>query len=340
MPILSICIPTYNRKTYLENTLDNLTREPLFVNTDQIQIVISDNCSTDDTQALCEKFAKKFPSKIKYIRQPEPLFAPLNIYGVLDYADGEYIKLQNDNIYFKPTELEKFVKIIQQEQKDIIFCINRENPKGETLVSYDNISDIVAAISYMTTWMVTYCFKRTSYKKLENPHRCMQQWVTSVDVLFRMVEQGNSLVCYYKNIFCIQPIEQKGASYNIAEVFGKNYLNLLKEQVNKGQLSLSVFNKEKRKLLLKHINPFYFDIRGQYTFQRTGYFKFLWADYRKNLYFYAALVPMFLGKVFFGCVVNMHKDSQYKYIHLLGFIKFKIKRRGKWRQGNEKKCQP
>ena len=332
MPILSICIPTYNRKTYLENTLDNLTREPLFADTDQIQIVISDNCSTDDTQALCEKFAKKFPSKIKYIRQPEPLFAPLNIYGVLDYADGEYIKLQNDNIYFKPTELEKFVKIIQQEQKDIIFCINQENPKGETLVSYDNISDIVASISYMTTWMVTYCFKRTSYKKLENPFLYATKWMGSVDVLFRMIERGNSLVCYYKNIFYIQLIEKKGASYNVAEVFGKNYLSLLKEYVAKGQLSPSVFNKEKRKLLLKHINPFYFDIRGQYTFQQTGYFKFLWADYRKNFYFYAALVPMWACKIFCGLIFNIKRDSQYRYIKLLGF-NFKTKRKRKNKKG-------
>ncbi|MCX8512062.1 MAG: glycosyltransferase, partial [Chthoniobacteraceae bacterium] len=45
---LSICIPTFNRSQYLRLTLESITNQELFQNSDEIEIVISDNCSSDD----------------------------------------------------------------------------------------------------------------------------------------------------------------------------------------------------------------------------------------------------------------------------------------------------
>lgn len=42
MVLLSICIPTYNRAKYLDITLNRITQEDIFLNTDKIEIVISD----------------------------------------------------------------------------------------------------------------------------------------------------------------------------------------------------------------------------------------------------------------------------------------------------------
>ena len=52
MVLLSICIPTYNRETYLAKTLDSIVNQNIFLSSDDINIVISDNCSTDGTEAL------------------------------------------------------------------------------------------------------------------------------------------------------------------------------------------------------------------------------------------------------------------------------------------------
>ena len=68
-PILSICIPTKNRASNLQNTLENITNEPIFQNTNKVQIVISDNCSDDETQSTCLSFLGKYPDKIIYKRQ-------------------------------------------------------------------------------------------------------------------------------------------------------------------------------------------------------------------------------------------------------------------------------
>lgn len=44
-PLLSICIPTYNRAEYLEKSLESIIRQSEF-HSDDVDVVISDNCST------------------------------------------------------------------------------------------------------------------------------------------------------------------------------------------------------------------------------------------------------------------------------------------------------
>jgi len=54
-PLLSICIPTYNRAEYLAKSLDTLVCLPEF-NSSEVEVVISDNASTDNTQEVAKKY--------------------------------------------------------------------------------------------------------------------------------------------------------------------------------------------------------------------------------------------------------------------------------------------
>ncbi|MBR7037253.1 glycosyltransferase [bacterium] len=59
-PILSICIPTYNREVYLKRLVDSIISQKEFVDTDDIEIVISDNASTDSTKDMINKYINKY----------------------------------------------------------------------------------------------------------------------------------------------------------------------------------------------------------------------------------------------------------------------------------------
>ena len=62
-PVLSICIPTRNRCHLLRLSLESLTRQPIFSNTDAVEIVVSDNASDDETAEVVDKFIKKYGEK-------------------------------------------------------------------------------------------------------------------------------------------------------------------------------------------------------------------------------------------------------------------------------------
>lgn len=55
-PLLSICIPTYNRASYLEGAILNIITDNAFG--DEVEIIISDNASTDNTEEIAKNTHK------------------------------------------------------------------------------------------------------------------------------------------------------------------------------------------------------------------------------------------------------------------------------------------
>lgn len=83
--MVSIGIPVYNGAHTMAAVLDSLLTQS-FIN---FELIISDNCSTDSTQIICESYAKRDP-RIRYIRQLNNFGAGVNFKYVLDAARGHY----------------------------------------------------------------------------------------------------------------------------------------------------------------------------------------------------------------------------------------------------------
>ena len=89
-PLLSICIPTFQRADKLRQTLNTITRQTCFTETSDIEIVISDNASNDNTSAVCSEFQERFPNKIRYIRQEKTIDSHFNFEQVLRLGNGKF----------------------------------------------------------------------------------------------------------------------------------------------------------------------------------------------------------------------------------------------------------
>jgi glycosyltransferase involved in cell wall biosynthesis len=87
-PKLSICIPTYNRARFLERLLEHLATDLQFPFS--TEIVISDNCSSDDTKNVIET-SRASGLQISYFRQERHVTLEENAYTALRRARGEYL---------------------------------------------------------------------------------------------------------------------------------------------------------------------------------------------------------------------------------------------------------
>ncbi|HMH33277.1 MAG TPA: glycosyltransferase family 2 protein [Puia sp.] len=83
--LVSIGMPVYNDKAFLELALDSLLRQTW----SNIELIISDDCSTDGSQAICRQYAAA-DQRIKYIRQPENIGISRNMEFLLHEAKGKY----------------------------------------------------------------------------------------------------------------------------------------------------------------------------------------------------------------------------------------------------------
>jgi glycosyltransferase involved in cell wall biosynthesis len=90
-PLISIGIPTYNRASaYLRNAIDR-SLEQTYPN---IEVIVSDNCSTDSTPDLMKSYTDP---RLRYIRQETNIGPNNNFNYCLNQAGGEYFLLFHDD---------------------------------------------------------------------------------------------------------------------------------------------------------------------------------------------------------------------------------------------------
>lgn len=114
--LISICIPTYNRAKYLKEALDsicdNLEADPSHKKL--VEVIISDNHSADDTQAVVEVYRDQLP--IIYHRNNRNEGAVANLFKTASLAHGTYVWFLSDDDVLTPGALRYLVEFLRYNQ--------------------------------------------------------------------------------------------------------------------------------------------------------------------------------------------------------------------------------
>jgi glycosyltransferase involved in cell wall biosynthesis len=98
-PFLSIAITAYNDGKYIAKTLDSvLEQEHNYV----YEIIIGDDCSTDDTQVILLDYQKKYPDIITLIFNERNIGLVKNLFNVLSHCTGTYLLFVGGDDYWLP----------------------------------------------------------------------------------------------------------------------------------------------------------------------------------------------------------------------------------------------
>ena len=127
-PLLSICIPTYNRDECLNNCIYSIVSQKMF-NSSDVELVISDNASDDNTYEIVKKYQEQYKNII-YTRNSENI-GDRNFPAALGNSHGIFRKLCNDTLIFRDGALEYLLNIVKEniKQRPVIFFLNHLNIK-------------------------------------------------------------------------------------------------------------------------------------------------------------------------------------------------------------------
>jgi abequosyltransferase len=284
---LTIAIPTFNRSSVLDLSLASLTSQKIFSHSNCVEIIVSDNCSTDNTQIVCEKYLKKYPGKFFYYKNTSNI-GDKNFEKSLSYGSGQFLKLSNDSLCYKQDSLQHMVEIIKKniQRKPVLFFLNNSIPTTTTPISeLKNIDDFIATVSYFVTWIACFGIWKVDFDKLEDFNRQSKLQLTQVDVLFRMLsEQNRHSIVDNKNIFGVQQVGSKGG-YGLFNVFVENYFYIL-DQFN---IKTDVKIKEKKRILLNHVALFDAESSFKNSFLKENRFRIL-VNNSKNI---KSIIPVY-----------------------------------------------
>lgn len=119
-PLLSICVPTWNRAPLLAVLLENIRREILGLE-ELVEIVIADNASDDDTLRVVQARGLK----VSYGRQQATVGMASNIFfAACDLAHGKFVWLIGDDDLIVPGGIRRVVESLQREPEIDYHYIN------------------------------------------------------------------------------------------------------------------------------------------------------------------------------------------------------------------------
>jgi glycosyltransferase involved in cell wall biosynthesis len=115
---LSVCLTTYKRAVLLDRSLATLAAQTRLPD----ELIVSDDCSPDDTPAVAEKWRPAFP-RFVYNRNSRNLYMPGNLNVGIGLTTGTYIANLHDGDCYAPTLLEKWEAALDAHPSaGFVFC--------------------------------------------------------------------------------------------------------------------------------------------------------------------------------------------------------------------------
>ncbi len=283
-PLLSICIPTYKRPMYLKEVIFSVANQKRFTETNDVEIIISDDCSGDETEKIVSDYIQLYGEKVRYYKN-ESNIVDANLEKSLSYGKGVFLKLNNDTLKHIDGSLDAMIEIIYENQikKNILFFSNGIFKNFNTRL-IDNLDSFIQHVSFYATWMPTFGIWREDFAKIKNFSRRATLRFPHMEVMFGLINSGKSIFVDNEKLFeSIHPSTKGG--YDLLEVFLDNYIFLLTEQVKSGKLAKKTFKKEKRKLLMHFIRPMLVNIAlwpKKYYFESKNKYRKIFNYYKED----------------------------------------------------------
>lgn len=284
-PLLSICIPTYNRADYLTGLLENITGDPAF--DDTIEVIINDNASTDNTEKIGSEFAQKY-TNIKYFRNQENV-RDRNFKICLGNSSGRYLKLINDTVRFKPGALSFFLNIISQNTDNIPIIFSRGGEWCLTnFTTVRNVNELALAQHEQLGWLGQFGLNYEDIDCLDIKRKYYDLQFPQIAWLLEIIKKNKKLRIYSGDFYEIQDDPQKGG-YNLFKVQSFQFFTILKDYGLKGHAYEKVKYRIFRKFYLPMYRNFIYEKKST-NFLINNSFFYLLKNYWYNPYFYAGLL--------------------------------------------------
>lgn len=117
--MLTVICCTYNHELYIKDALEG------FVNQDTefgYEVWVADDCSTDNTRAIIEDYAKKYPEIIKPILREKNLGIPQNALSLRPLLDTKYVAIcEGDDYWCNPNFVQKGIEVLEENSDCTIF---------------------------------------------------------------------------------------------------------------------------------------------------------------------------------------------------------------------------
>lgn len=115
VPLVSVALPVYNGEKWLEQAISTLVKQSY----ENVEIIIVDDCSSDNSQKICEQYAAMY-SEITFIKNETNLGAQGNFEKILHLCSGKYISYACQDDYWDENFIFTLVEKLESNNRAVL----------------------------------------------------------------------------------------------------------------------------------------------------------------------------------------------------------------------------
>ena len=120
--IISVIVATFNQEATVARTLDSILAQKCSM---PVEIVVGEDCSTDGTRTVCERYERLYPSVVR-LMPPAPNKGMIrNYYDCMLHCRGKYIaECAGDDFWTDPLKLQKQLDVMEKHSQVMLVHTN------------------------------------------------------------------------------------------------------------------------------------------------------------------------------------------------------------------------
>lgn len=300
-PLLSICIPTYNRPKELAEALRVLELEVKSLDVEmqaRIEVIVSDNHSPKNAAVTVVTRYLSAPLNVDFIQQTENVGPTLNFEYCYRRAQGEYIIILSDDDYFTPGSLNIICDVLAQQNPDILFLpIHSKKTFSDVVKKYER-NEFLIQLGYLPTLVSSCILKQSLIRPVLG--RYLDTNLHHFFYFLTALEQGERFFYLERQVlYC--PYEDNSGGYNWFVAFADDLPKILREFPG-NRIQRSAISQVRSHLLTRQITPVFVNrqvkghiINGKYVDISTwSIIKLLFRHFSDQPLFWFFLLPFSL----------------------------------------------
>ena len=137
---ISVIVPVYNVENYLEKCLNSLVNQTL----EEIEILVINDGSTDNSQKIIEVFQSKFPQKIKTFAKENGGLSDARNFGI-DRASGNFLAFVDSDDYISENMFLEMYELAIKNEAELVICnlqkVDENGTVTQKLTQIPNLSE-------------------------------------------------------------------------------------------------------------------------------------------------------------------------------------------------------
>ncbi len=188
---VSVIVPVYNVEEYLDACLDSLVKQTL----KDIEILVVNDGSPDNSQVIIDKYVKEYPGLVKgFVKENGGQASARNI--ALDVAQGEYVNFVDSDDWVDLDMYENMYMKAKETNADIVICNTTDHYKNHNV--YHKPTNFTNKLR-QTPSPCNKLFKRSFLGDLRFPEGKM--WYEDFTFVVELLMQTDKIACCHKGYY-------------------------------------------------------------------------------------------------------------------------------------------